>query len=1086
MLRFITGGAGTGKSTYIINELVSDLKADKRVILLVPEQQAVIAERSVETIASDVPTINLEILNFTRLCNRVFREYGGLSYNYIGKGARNLILWKVLNQCKIRGDLKEFADITPTDKNFIGLMSSAIKEFGNYKITPDLLSGVSDEIAVFNKRLADKLSDTALIYNLYTKVVSDDYNALTDELRQLSEVLQNHNFFSGYNVYIDSFNGFTRVEYDIIRHIMNQAENVYITVACDLNDTRTIYDNVRRTYNELLNMAQGEVTHVTLTDRVRFQNDELKFLADNLWRNIFSETFYPYETQNIRVIECSNIFTEAEAAAKDILKKIRSGARYHDIVVIMRDVTQYYGIIDAVFERYNIPFFMSVRTELNSKPLIKLILSALSIINNNWRLADVISYVKTGLTDITYDEIDILETYVTTWNINGNRWIYDRPWTLNPAGYTDKMSERDREILGIVNDLKSRINSPIKKLADVFTSDNDIRTISEALYEFLIELNVPENPKNGKQLWNTLMNAIDQLVTVSGNVTVTAEQYADLLMLIINETDIGKIPAAVDEVVIGNADKLRTGTVRHAYIIGVNDGIFPRSQTDHSIFNDTERKILEDNKIVLSYGADTRLTDELLYFCDAVTCARDSLTVIYSSADLNGAKQRPSAACEQLFEMFPALKPEKYTNFTAADLIEGYAASFEYTQIYKGTQIGQALAEIYAADEDYRTRIAAMDIPLSQDVYVLSEENIGSVFGEEILMTQSRIDSYVMCKFSYCCKYLLRLAEKRQAIFRSVDVGNFIHRILELYLSRYYDGTERDGIPDDFEIMTVLNEIIGEYKMSMVGGSESLNTKLEHTIERLKKSLFLLIKNIHDEFDQSDFVPRFFEESVTINKKSGEEIAAPYKIQIDGNKAIYITGIIDRIDTYSHGKRVYLRVIDYKTGIKDFSMDDIRMGLNMQMLLYLFTLWKNPTDKLKRTLGGNEILPAGVLYFSARVPDITLKTEEEKTIVIDLANEQLKRKGILLNDTDILKAMDKDLGGKYIPVRTTSAGISKSSEKSLLTLDEFDELMDVVNERIKDIGRELNNGDMSAIPLKTNRHDACEFCVNKAVCRREL
>ena len=1084
MLQFITGGAGTGKSTYVINRLVSDLKTDKRVILLVPEQQAVIAERSVETIAADVPTINLEILNFTRLCNRVFREYGGLSYSYIGKGARNLILWKVLNQCKTGGGLKEFADITPTDKNFIRLISSLIKEFGNYNISPDLLYGVSDGIAPFNKRLADKLSDTALIYNAYTTAINNDYNALTDELRQLSAVLNEHNFFSGYNVCIDSFNGFTQVEYDIIRHIMNQADNVYITVACDLNDTRPIYEGVRRTYDELSNMARGEVNHVTLRDRVRFQNDELKYLADNLWQNVFYETAYPYAPDHIRVIECSNIFTEAEAVAKDILKKIRNGARYHDIVVIMRDVTLYTGIIDAVFERYGIPFFMSVRTELGSKPLIKLILSALSIINNNWRLADVISYVKTGLTDITYDESDILETYVTTWNINGNRWIYDRPWTLNPAGYTDKMSDRDRETLNTVNDLKSRINTPLKKLAEVFTSDSsNVRTISAALYEYLIELNVPENSKDGKQLWNTLMNAIDQFVAVSGDITVTAEQYADLLMLIINETDIGKIPAAVDEVVIGSADKLRTGTVRHAYIIGVNDGIFPQSQSDHSIFNDTERKILEDNKITLSFS---NVTDELLYFYDAATCARESLTVIYSSADLNGAKQRPSSACEQLFELFPALKPEKYTNTAAVDLIEGYDASFEYTQIYKDTQIGQALTEIYAADENYRTRIHAMDIPLSQEEYILSEENVGKIFGDEILMTQSRIDSYVMCKFSYCCKYLLRLAEKRQAIFRSVDVGNFIHRILELYLSRYYDGTKHDGIPDDFEIMTTLNEIINEYKLSMIGNSEAMNVKLEHTIERLNKSLFLLIKNIHDEFAQSDFVPRFFEESVTINRKSGEEIAAPYKIQIDEKKAIYITGIIDRIDTYSNGSRIYLRVIDYKTGIKDFSMDDIRMGLNLQMLLYLFTLWKNPTDKLKRTVGGNEILPAGVLYFSARVPDITLKTEEEKTIVIDLANEQLKRKGILLNDAEILKAMDKDLGGKYIPVRTTSTGISKSSEKSLLTLDEFDELMEVVNDRIKDIGKELNDGDMSAIPLKTTRHDACEYCANKAVCRREL
>ena len=1086
MLQFITGGTGTGKSTYIINKLVSDLKADKRVILLVPEQKAVIAERSVETIAADVPTINLEILNFTRLCNRVFREYGGLAYNYIGKGARNLILWKVLNQCK--SELTEFSDIIPTDKNFIRLMSGAIKEFGNYGISPDLLDSVADGLTETNKRLAGKLHDMALVYNTYDTVIKTDYNALTDELRQLSAVLKTHNFFSGYNVYIDSFNGFTRIEYDIIDRIIHQADNVDITVACDLNDARPIYNNVHRTYDELMNLARdAEISHVTLSDKVRFRNDELKYLADKMWSNVYYETAYPYTPDHLRVIECNNIFTEAEMTAKDIVKRIRNGARYHDIVVIMRDVTQYYGIIDAVFERYGIPFFMSVRTELNSKPLIKLILSAFSIINNNWRLGDVMSYVKTGLIDVSYDESDVLEIYVTTWNINGNRWTDDRTWTLNPAGYTDKMSDRDRETLRVVNDLRRRINILLKKLTEIFKSDEcTVKLISEALYNYLIDLKIPEKLSGDIQLWNTLMKAFDELVVTAGDVNVTADQYIDLLMLIINETDMGKIPAAVDEVVIGNADKLRTGTVKHAYILGVNDGVFPRSQTDHGIFSDTERKILEDNKINLSYGADMKITDELLYFYDSAACAGESLTVIYSSSDLNGTYQRPSTACEQIFELFPALKIEKYNDTSAVDLIEGYAASFDYTQIYKGTQMGQALAEIYAADENYRTRITAMGIPLSQETYTLSEENTERIFGDELVMTQSRIDSYVMCKFSYCCKYLLRLAEKRQAIFRSADVGNFIHRILELYLSRYYDGSEHAETPDDFEIMTVLNEIIDEYKTAMCGNMEIMNVKLEHTIERLKKTLFLLIKNIHEEFDQSEFVPRFFEESVTIHKKSGDEIAAPYKIQIDDKKSIYITGIIDRIDTYSAGNRIYLRVVDYKTGVKDFSMEDIRMGLNLQMLLYLFTLWKNPTDKLKYVTGGNEILPAGVLYFSARVPDITLKAGEDKQIVIDLANEQLKRKGVLLNEPDILKAMDKDLGGKFIPVRTTTTGISKASEKSLLTIDEFDELMTQVNDRIADIGKELNSGDMSAVPLKTSRHDACEYCANKPICRREL
>lgn len=1091
MLRFITGGRGTGKSTHVINEIANDLKSGKRVILMVPEQQAVIAENAVENAAADIPTINLEILNFKRLCNRVFREYGGLSYSYVGKGVRNLILWNVLNRCK--SDLREFKSVSAADKNFINMMSEAINEFYNYNVSPDILSRISNEITGRNKRFADKLHDAALIYGTFESVMKNDYNALTDELRHLSVLLNEHDFFNGYNVYIDSFNGFTQIEYDIIGHIMRQADNITITIACDLDDTRSIYDNVHRMYNELVSMAESTDTgHIVLTEKLRFHNDELKFLADNLWLNVYCESPYLDIPRNINVIECGNIFEEAEAVAKDITKKIRNGARYRDITVIMRDVTSYQGIIDAVFDRYEIPYFMSVRIELSSEPLIKLISSAFAIISNYWRMKDVISYVKTGLVDVSYDESDALESYVTTWNINGNRWINDKRWMLNPAGYTDRMTDTDREILDIVNELKLRINQPLLKLSAVFGTENHtVKSISAALYQYLTELDIPtklqKKSDDKQQLWNSLMSAFDQLVVTSGEMIVSADEYCDLLMMIINETDIGKIPAAIDEVVIGNAGKLRTGTVAHTYILGVNDGIFPKSENNRSIFSDTERKILEENNINLSFGTDMHVTDELLYFYDSATCAGESLTIIYSSSDLNGNKQRQSSACEQILEMFPALQPIKYSEIAPESLIEGYHASFDYTQIYKNTQIGNALVEIYRGDEDFITRLTAINIPISQEEYKLPEEITHDIFGDEIIMTQSRIDNYVMCKFSYCCKYLLRLAEKRQAIFRGADIGNFIHRILELYMIRYYDGYEHDFLPDDSKIMELLEEIIDEYKLSMSGGLEMMNLKLDHMIERLKKSLFLLIKNIHEEFLQSDFIPRFFEESVTIGSKSGDEIAAPYKIQLNDGKTMYITGVIDRIDTYTKGNRIYLRVVDYKTGIKDFSMDDIKMGLNLQMLLYLFALWKNPTERLKHKIGGTEILPAGVLYFSARIPDVTLKTEEEKQIVIELTNEQLTRKGVLLNDVEILQAMEKNLGGRYIPVKLKSSSeISKSSEKSLLTIDEFDELISIVNDRIISIGKELNNGDMSAIPLKTSRHDACEYCANKPICRREL
>ncbi|MCL2518320.1 MAG: exodeoxyribonuclease V subunit gamma, partial [Oscillospiraceae bacterium] len=404
MLQFITGESGSGKSIYIINKIAEDLRDGKRVILLVPEQHAVEAERKIEEIAVDVPTINLEVLNFKRLCNRVFREYGGLSYSYVGKGAQNLIMWRTLST--YLPFLKEYKDVAPTDKNFIKLMMQTIKELKNFSITPNILEQTADILIEDNRNLTNKLYDISLIYAKYDSILTGEYNAQTDELKLLSEISSENEFFKGYNIYIDSFSGFTMLEYEILRNMFKQADNIFVTMAVTSDSTNPIYAGIHYTLAQLKKIASNNHVEISediiLTDKRRFNNGELKFLADNL-NFSYTEDIYPTEPSNIAVYECNSIYAEAEAAAKDILKKVRHGARYNEVTVIMRDVSRYYGIIDAIFEKYEIPYFMSVRVDIATKPLIRLVISVLAIINNFWRVGDVISYIKTGLCGITYD-----------------------------------------------------------------------------------------------------------------------------------------------------------------------------------------------------------------------------------------------------------------------------------------------------------------------------------------------------------------------------------------------------------------------------------------------------------------------------------------------------------------------------------------------------------------------------------------------------------------------------------------------------------------------------------------------------------
>ena len=1101
MVRFITGGPGSGKTVYITELIAADLKAGEKVILLVPEQQAVVAERRVGETLKGVPAINLEILNFTRLCNRVFREYGGIAYDYLSKGAYNIIMWRSLYS--LAGSLTEYSPVAAGDRSFIVLMTALIREFKNCGVMPDQLEEAARGLESENGDLAAKLRDISLIYSFYQSALQNEFNALSDELKTLAMCLRRREFFKEYSVYIDSFNGFTAAEYEIIKYIFIQSRRVFVTVNIDIGDERFIFSGIRSAYEKLKSLAKeygvetAEPIRLSAAKKPRFRNGELEFLASELYKGEYfgcCGAEYEFKPENIRAVECNSLYSEAEFIAKDILKKVRGGARYKDIVIITRDVSLYYGVIDAVLERYGVPFFMSVRIDLQSKALIKLILSALTVIQNHWRAGDVVAYIKTGLSGITRGECDVLEAYITAWNISGRRWTDDRAWTLNPAGYTDKLNERGMEILKTVNELKSKLTAPLKRFGGVFADKNkcSVRKACEALYEFLIELGVPgqlaEKDKENERLWNALADTLDQLVLICGGSEVTADEYSRLLSLALGEADIGRIPASLDETVIGNADKLRIADVNHVYLLGVNDGVFPQFASDGSVFSDGERSLMENHGVDLNLPGDRdpekKSIEELLYFYLAAVCARDTVTMVYSSSDLNGRKQKPSQACGEIMKLFPAMPVERYKDFLPGDLAEGYGESYIYSYIYKDAPAGAALKKIYSLDKVYSERMEADKIPLSQKEYILPPEQAGKLFGGDIILPQSRLDAYVLCPFSYCCKYMIRLAETRQAAFRSVDVGNFIHRILELYLSKFYSEGVTGRIPSDGEITTLLDEIIDGYKTSMYGGAapENANKRIDHMLARLKKSAFLLIRDIHDEFAQSRFIPRCFEEPIAM---TGGKVAAPYKIELDGGGSVYVTGVIDRIDTFTDGHKIYLRVVDYKTGVKDFSMADLGAGLNLQMLLYLFALWTNPSGEFRQTLGGGEILPAGVLYFSARVPDVTINTEEEQMYVIEFARKKLTRKGVLLKDEKILDAMERGLGGKIIAAEKNRTGELRSKNRSMGLVDDFSGLMQDINKKIYEIGTKLRSGDMSADPLIYKQHDACKFCSNKPVCRIE-
>jgi ATP-dependent helicase/nuclease subunit B len=1061
------------------------------------------------------------VLNFKRLCNRIFREYGGLSYNYIKKSGKALLMWQALTE--LSSHLQEYTNFnSKPDSSLVSKLLGVVGEFKAYRITPASLERALEHLSVSEtensdtdsnhtrtKKLQGKLNDLSLIYADYIKLVSERCDDAGDDLTKAASLLKEHDFFAGADVYLDSFNGFTPQEFEIIRQIMRQADNLTISLCIDKSDNVSYtslepFINIADTANRLIRIAKSyslPISEEILTENKRTLIPELRFVESNLWSlDLTKKESFQNNIDAIKMVECPNLFAECEAAAVDIMRRVRQGASWRDFTITMRGADRYDGIIDVILEKYGIPFFFSKRTDITSKPLIRLILAAFTIKSGNFRTTDVISYIKTGLCGLNSDEVCALETYAETWSVRGAvRW--NSVWNMNPQGYTaDSFTEASEKLISEINSAREKI---VRPLTDFHTSLDNCKNVidySKALYDFLLALEIPSklemladrlqnegetaDSSELRQLWGILIDSLDELCATIPDLVCDCDTYVKLLNLVFAETDIGRIPGTIDEVVIGDASLLRAAR-KHTYVLGANEGIFPKTPDEDGVFSDFDRELLGTIGIELSGGSEYRSADERFTFYRALTSASDSLTVIWSNSDLAGKSLRPSFGVLRLMSLFPSLKPVNFNDLPISERLEGRRNLPEFVAEARGTKIGQALADYCTNDPQLSKVIAMQATPITDIDIHLCEDTSRLVAGGDLALTQSRLDSYVLCHFSYFCKYILKLKQTKPAEFDAGDIGTFIHRVLERFVARAAESGNLGEISDE-QIETIIDEIVGAYMTDVCKiAPEYKGSRLGHLFAKLKRTSRLLCKNLADEFVQSEFTPAFYELPISFTDPDTQSVA-PLEVKLEDNTNAYIYGVVDRVDVMKRDGKVYVRVVDYKTGSKEFSLDDIKIGLNLQMLLYLFSLWKNGSrnsSALKKIADNADIIPAGALYFSANVPTVTLDAEATAAEVEMIISEKLSRRGLLLNDDAVLSAMERELTGRFLPVKRKKDGGYTNSE-TLKSLNDFSELLNDIEKTIRSIGSEIKRGNASARPLRNKRHNACEFCDMKPICRR--
>ena len=1079
--------ARTGQKT--LKELLSVYaQKEEKTLVMVPEQQVLEAEQLVCELNS---SRKIEVSSFRRLANSIFRRFGGLRYHYIQKGAKYVVMWRAL--LSVAPMLKEYKNISSDDLSMLRMLVATVEELKLYGVLPEQLEKVSEE--EIDEKLKNKLSDIALLYAAYHSILHEKHDDASDDVWRAAEIAEGKGFFDNTHILLVSFDGFTCEEAALLRVMFAEAKSLLATLNYHQEDRRNIFLRLKET-DRLLRKLASDASRSVKEEFFAEESEsgEIDFFAKKIWqkgkgRENFAET--APETGGIRFLKCPGVYEEARFIACDIMRRVMNGARFRDFAIVTRNPDRYLGILDAALEGAGIPYFFSARKDLTSLPLVRMLFAAFDLVNYHFRLEDMISYMRCGLSGLTLDECDALEEYASLWKISGKRWYDSYGWQMNPSGFSLTFSEEDADRLVMLNQLRERLMRPLTKFFEAFSPQATVKSVSSALVHFLFDLKIPELlSKHAEQsslyfgkaidreeyalLYDELISSLDQLVEVAGDVAVSSREYAKLLLALLMEADIGKLPARFDEVTVGSAELIRKSDIHHVYVMGLCQGEFPSADFESGCFDNDEKETLAAVGLSFSPDIERKIADEKLFFYRSVTSAKESATLTYAFRDASGKEKFPSSCFQDSLALLDGRIAEDYDKLPQEALLYGNADIVMYA-VRAGYDLSAAGVP------------SVTDFVLSQPLTADREENLSdevlrSLFGKKIPLSQSKMDRFVLCPFSYHCTYSLQLAPEKSGKFEGLDVGSFLHKIFEEFFARL--GGRLKTVEDD-EAQKILAEVTESYAESLIKGNPSRRFKA--LVNRLKKTSELLVMNLLSEFRLSDFEPRFFELPIS---PYGDEGVLSETIAISNTQSVTFKGVIDRVDILQKEDDVYFRVVDYKIGNKEFSMSDVLMGLNMQMLLYLFALSNDSSGSFAKLLScKGKTIPAGVLYFSfgsqekPKDPKDDKRKEDAGALLLQ-TEKRIKRSGVLLNDTEILTAMENTLEGRYLPIKLNKDGdLAAQSGSTLATLSELGELAGKIEDTVKLIAKELAGGKAVATKEKKGKHDPCAFCRMKPLCR---
>lgn len=1109
-LRFCFGPSGSGKSHRIYEEIMQRAAEEpgRNFLIIVPDQFTMQTQKDLVMRSDRDGILNIDVLSFGRLSHRILEEVGTKEMPVLDDTGKSLVLQKVA------ADLKEQLPAMGSllhKQGYIHEVKSAISEFMQYGISTQDMDKL---ITSAQKRgaLAMKLKDLKTLYRGFQDYIRDHFITTEETLDVLRRSLSKSKILKGSVVVFDGFTGFTPIQNRLIQELMRVCAETIVTVTIGVGEDpykmdgeQKLFHLSKKTVADLEKLAaeaeveRGEDLFVKGGPNRFAKAPALHYLEQNLFRYQYEP--YAGEQQEIHMFEALSPREEVHQTALYIRHLIREqGMTYRDIAVVIGDLEGYASYVETEFGQLEIPCFLDRTRGIVLNPIIEYIKSALQLYIKDFSYDTVFHFLRSGMADISREEIDELENYVIRTGARGYR-TYSRLFTRRTEelqGNAEGSEQAEEKTMERLNRIRQQFMDAVEILH--MGSQEKAGDYVSHLYDFLEQNQVQQKLLNYQQqfekegdlsrareyaqIYRLVMDLLDQVYELLGEEEISRQEFADILEAGFGEITVGTIPQNVDRIVVGDMERTRLKQVKVLFFLGVNDGNIPKNASKGGIISDMDREFLIESGTEMAPSPRQQMYIQRLYLYLNMTKPSEQLYLSYAKVNSEGKGIRPSYLIDTVRKLFPAMSVEYPQNRSRLEQIEGRQEGARYLaeelrEYVEGTLPEEERQDFYLMYRAYEADAAGRDLLTRAAFRRYRESGLSRIvaralYGQQLENSVSRLETYAACACRHFLQYGLSLQEREEFGFEASDMGTVYHAVLENFAGKlaesnltWWDFTE------DFAAKAV-KESVEAYAATYGETVLYSSARNEYAITRMSRILTRTVLTLQKHLKQGSFQPDDYE----LSFRFAEDLDSIH-VDLSEDEKMHLQGRIDRIDVSEDAEHVYVKVIDYKSGNRKFDLAALYYGLQLQLVVYMNAAMEMESRKHP----DKEIVPAALLYY--HIDDPTIETPVELTD--EQINEQilakLRMNGVVNSDPEVVERLDRYMQDKsvVIPVEKKKDG-SFSARSGVLSREEMQLISSYVDAKIRSIGREILDGKIAANPYEKGNEEACTYCAYKKVC----